>query len=271
MDNFKHNDGRVLRLGKGDKRDDPRNLKFERYQIKGVADPPPAVNWYKSVAQWGMMANDLLGDCTIAAPGHAIQVATVNTGEMVTLSDEQIIHYYESWDGYVPGDPNSDQGGVILDVLNHWRNHRGRKPNGRPKHQGMSGHKLLAFCEVNPLNNRHVKKAIEQLGVLDIGIQLPISAQDQVGRVWDLVGDCKKDPDCFPGSWGGHSVAVAAYDVNGVTVITWGELQVMTWRFWNAYVDECYALLMAAMLDAGLGFTGFDLEQLRVDIGALSN
>ena len=40
------------------------------------------------------------------------------------------------------------------------------------------------------------------------------------------------------------------YDPEGVTFITWGELQRATWAWWNRYVDEAHALLWEANLPA---------------------
>ena len=38
---------------------------------------------------------------------------------------------------------------------------------------------------------------------------------------------------------------VVAYDVRGLTVITWAEAKRMTWTFLDAYCDEAYAVLSA--------------------------
>jgi len=93
---------------------------------------------------------------------------------------------------------------------------------------------------------------------------LPISAQDQVKnhQPWSVppggtTGDGK------PGFWGGHTVPVVAYDARGVTVVTWGALQMMTWSFWEAYCEEAYAIISTDYL-TGKKTTpqGFDMQQL---------
>jgi hypothetical protein len=203
-----------------------------------------------------------------AAVGHGDQVVTLNTSEgMKTPADQLILNLYEKACGYVPGDPNTDQGGVILDVLNYVRKHA-------LGHKEGSYHKkfpLLAFAAINPSNLVHVKQSIYIFETVDIGINLPITAQSQVGRVWDVVGDPNNDPNSQPGSWGGHSVIVSAYTPTTVTCITWGQLQVMTWRFWNAYVDEAYALLYNARLDAISGQAPQAAQQLQEDLAAVTN
>jgi hypothetical protein len=97
---------------------------------------------------------------------------------------------------------------------------------------------LHAYASINKNNINAVKQAIALFGVVDLGIELPISAQAQVGGVWDVTNG----PNAQPGSWGGHSIVVAAYDASGLTGITWGALQKMTWAFWDAYVDEAFLL-----------------------------
>ena len=97
---------------------------------------------------------------------------------------------------------------------------------------------------------------------------LPVSAQSQVQnhQPWSVppggtTGDGK------PGSWGGHAVPVVAYDSRGVTCVTWGALQSMTWSFWEAYCEEAYALLSNDYL-SGKKTTpqGFGLQQLQADL-----
>ena len=104
-----------------------------------------------------------------------------------------------------------------------------------------------------------------------IGVQLPISAQAQVQnhQPWSVppggpIGDGK------PGSWGGHAVPVVAYDSRGVTVVTWGALQMMTWSFWEAYCDEAYAILSNDYLDGKKKApSGFSLQELQADLADL--
>jgi hypothetical protein len=257
-----------MKLGKRPPRKDERTLQFANY-VAGLPAPPPACSWFQGVTQWGMMLNDELGDCTCAAYGHGAQVVTLNStiGE-VTPPDVLILNLYERTCGYVPGEPNTDQGGVILGVLTYARQHAlGRKSHPYPRHKKFP---MLAFTEVNFRNKTHVQQAIQYFGVVDIGLQLPLSAQSQVGNVWTVVGNPIANPSSQPGSWGGHSVIVAAYDSTGLTCITWGQLQKMTWEFWLTYVDESYALLYKFWL-SHLGPYQLTLDQLMSDLKAVTN
>ncbi len=135
----------TMRLGKRPRRDDPRTLKLARYLLPGAwaaaIAPPSSCDYTRGIKGWGMMLNDKLGCCTIAAVGHAVQIWTANASKEITVPDSTILSYYERWDGYNPQDASTDRGGVELDVLNDWRQ------------QGFSGHSLDAYVSVG-LGNR---------------------------------------------------------------------------------------------------------------------
>jgi hypothetical protein len=237
-----------MKLGKKPRRYDPRTLRLARYLTPQLPPPPPAVTNSQGIANWGMMLNDTLGNCTIAGVAHAIQVWTLAKGNEVTVPDPTVLQYYEQWDGYNPSDPSSDQGGVELDVLNDWRQ------------QGFADHSLLAFADPDPQDSLHVRQAIWLFGGLYIGLQLPISAQTQ--DVWGV----DTSPNGQPGSWGGHCVFVPDYDADSLTCITWGQLKKMTWQFWGTYCDEAHALLSPDWQPAA----GFDMAALQADLSEVT-
>jgi hypothetical protein len=234
------------KLGCRPPKKDKRTLMLATYMTESLPAPPPSVDWTKGITEWGMMLNDVHGDCTIAGVAHATQVFTANTTGITTIPDATVLSYYQQWDGYNPSDPSTDAGGVELDVLNLWRQ------------QGFSGHSLIAYCDVDPANQVHVKQAISLFGGLYIGLQLPISAQNQ--DVWDVVEN-------DGGVWGGHCVFVPKYDENGLTCITWGELKVMTWAFWSKYCLEAHALLDKDWLGSmSQDPAGLNLQALQADL-----
>ena len=49
-----------------------------------------------------------------------------------------------------------------------------------------------------------------------------------------------------PNPYNGHYVFVVGYDTTGVTCITWGRKQKMSWKFFEKYTDEAYAVIDAA-------------------------
>ncbi|MGO9776838.1 MAG: hypothetical protein ACLQGT_03240 [Terracidiphilus sp.] len=242
-----------MKLGRKAIKTDTRTLAFGDYLTPALPPPPPAADWTKGITSWGMMLNDTLGDCTIAGCGHALQVWTANTSGIVTVPDPTIESYYEQWDGYVPGNPSTDKGGVELDVLNDW------------KKNGFAGHTLLAFADPKPAILVEIQQSIALFGGVYIGLSLPLTAQTQ--DVWDVVkGGAAK---AKPGSWGGHCVYVPKYDQNGFTCITWGQPKTMTLAFWKKYCDEAHTLFGQDWLTAKGAPSGFDQAQLQSDLASI--
>lgn len=253
-----------LKLGKKPPRRDPRTLSLSKY-IAAMPAPPAECDWLSGISSWGAMLNTQLGDCTIAAVGHAIQVWTGVTGNVCTVSDAAILQAYERWAGYKPSDPGSDQGAVVIDILNRWR----KEGFGDP---GLT-HTLPAYTAVDPGNREHARQAMLLFGGIYLGVELPVTAQRQIGSLWDVVGDPTSDPESQPGSWGGHAIFCPAYDQEGVVCITWGAPQKMTWAFCDAYVSEAYALLAGGtdwVLPGGDTILGFDLATLEQDLSAIA-
>lgn len=246
-------DHSMMRLGRKAIKRDTRTLAFGNYLTPALPPPPPAADWSKGMTDFGMMLNDTLGDCTIAGCGHAVQVWTANTGTETTLPDSSILAAYEQWDGYDPNDPDTDQGGIELDVLNDWRKN------------GLAGHSLLAYADPSVASLDEIRQSIALFGGVYIGLSLPLTAQTQ--DVWDVVADGGVHAE--PGSWGGHCVYVPSYDQNGFTCITWGKMKTMTLAFWNQYCDEAHTLLGQDWLTTKGSPVGFDQAQLLSDLKAL--
>ena len=245
-----------LKLGRGPVVKDARTLQLLRYLTTALPSPPPLYSLATVVRAWPMYGNDRLGDCTIAAIGHMIEAWTAALGKVRRLTEATVLRFY--WRTGTPpsstgraGGP-TDDGRVELEVLKAWRS------------KGIGGHKILAFTALDVADHTLVKVGAWMFGGLYIGLALPVTAQTQ--PVWDVVGDGKTGP-AAPGSWGGHAVDVVAYDEQGLTVVTWGALVRMTWAFWDAYVDEAYAIVSRDFLTAkGETPEGFDLQALLADL-----
>jgi len=244
----------TIKLGKKAARHDARTLQFANYvKVTAPPAPPKLEDWTKKVGNWPMMLNNTLGDCTCACAGHMIEEWTTYakpTG--YTPTDPQILQAYEAVGGYVPGQPNTDNGAVILDVLNYWRQ------------TGIAGHPIRAYVSVDPKNHPEVIDSTYLFGNCYLGVQLPLSAQTQT--VWSVPPGGATGQGA-PGSWGGHAIPVVEYDARGLTVITWGAKKRMTWSFLDAYCDEAYAVLSDDFIAAtGQAPNGFELAQLDADL-----
>jgi len=254
-------DPRKLKLGKQGARHDPRTLLLAAYVTPTLPTPPDSFDLSTKVsAPWGMMDNDQIGDCTCAAAGHLLMEWTANAGKkMFTPTNKQIVAAYSAITGYNPQTGSNDNGAVEIDVLNYWRQ------------SGIAGHKISAYVALEPSNHNHIMDSVYIFEGCYIGLQLPTSAQAQVQnhQPWSVppggaTGDGKL------GSWGGHAVPIVAYDSRGLTCVTWGALQIMTWTFWEAYCDEAYAILSADYLNKNKEAPqGFNLPQLQADLADL--
>jgi hypothetical protein len=241
-------------LGRKAVKTDTRTLRLAKYLPSSLPSPPPAMDWTMEISSFGEMLNNQIGDCTIAGLGHAIQIWSANTSTEITLPDTTIQSAYEDWCGYDPNNPDTDRGGIELDVLTDWRR------------DGLGGHKLLAFADPSVTNLTEVRTAIDLFGGVYIGLNLPISAQTQ--EIWDNV-DSGNGKDNVAGSWGGHAVFVPAYDTSSFTCITWGTLKKMTTDFWLTYCDEAHALLSPDWIAQTVPPGRFDLATLKADLALI--
>jgi hypothetical protein len=230
-------------------------LKLASY-VANVPDPPVERDWLAAVTNPGEMLNDSLGDCTCAALGHLIQIWSANSGQQIDVPDAAVLAAYKVVGKYVDGDPSTDNGAVVTDVLSLART------------VGIGGYLIDAFVGLDQRNEKHIKQGIDLFGAVDIGLDLPITAQTQ--DVWAV--DLGAGEDSRRGSWGGHSVIVGAYDADGLTCITWGEKKRMTWQFWNDYTSESYAMLGSLWVNAKqLAPSRFDLVTLKADLAAVAS
>jgi hypothetical protein len=238
------------KLGKLAPRVDVRTLSLARYVDPArLPQPPPALDLADRVDAWPMYANDRIGDCTTAAAAHMIEAWTAEaTGVAVEVTESSVLR---AFDRVKIVDPLSgEEGAVELDVLRDWRSH------------GVGRHRIGAYARVSTRDHHLVRAATWLFGGLYIGLQLPLSAQEQA--TWDWRGSLSGADR--PGSWGGHAVDVVRYADAGLTVVTWGQLQEMTWSFWDRYCDEAYCILSHDFLVGDLAPNGFDLGALRRDL-----
>lgn len=238
----------------------PKRMRAARL-MDSLPAAPPARDWIAAAAaqcggDFRMLLNDRLGDCTIAdGPGHCAQIWTANNGAMVTPPDADILTGYEKVDGYVEGDPSTDQGGIETDVLAYWKAH------------GIAGSKLDDWIPVDPRNLDHIRKVVDRYGVAYIGVSLPLTAQDQPIWTLDISGGAKAEA----GSWGGHCVSISAYDSASFDVITWGMRQKMSIDWFLAYCDEAYAPLCKALwCPKGTAPSGYTAADLDADLAAVA-
>lgn len=223
---------KLFKLGKADARRDERNLKFATLL---AASPPKLPKRYDfDVTHAGiptpMFANDDYRDCVIAGRAHqTLRFEDIEQGSVLMISDKDVLREYLKETG------GRDTGLVVLDSLDQWRQ-KGWKV-------GTKRYYLRAYAELTPRDHEEIKRAIFADVGAGVGLRLPKSAQQQMqtGQPWDVT----TGPDAKPNSWGGHYVYLVGYTPEGPVCVTWGRKQQMTWRWFDKYCDEAYALFDA--------------------------
>jgi hypothetical protein len=175
-----------------------------------------------------------------------LQEWSVYAGQpILTMPDEEIRRVYNILS------PN-DWGCCLLDVLAYWKN------------TGIGGNKIDGFTEVGTGNLANIETAIECFGSCYIGVSLP----DDYSEDGDWI-----DVTSPPNPANGHCVVLLAYDRNNALfkVATWGSIRNMSYKWFQKYNDESYAVLDNIELIQAAGKTpeGFDWQTLQQDIRAL--
>lgn len=229
-------------------------LRFGSY-ARSLPAPPDSQDWLTRVTDWPMYLNDNLGDCTAAEVAHQIEQFTqYGQGAVVKVADNDVLALYEATGGYIPGQPNTDQGAYVQDVLKYWRKNE------------VAGHRIAAYASLDVGNLTQVRQAISLFGSINVGFTFPSSAMDQfnTGDPWDVV----------PGSQpqGGHCVMVGGYEPGLLSCVTWGAVQGLTERFWRTYVDEAWVIATREWVSGATQHTpqGLDLATLGADFASLT-
>jgi hypothetical protein len=239
------------KLGKLPPKMDPRTLLLENYVPARFPKPPARVNHISRVKRWPMYANDRLGDCTCAAAAHMVQSWTAYARRRdVTLPSREVVAAYYAITG------GKDDGAVCLDVLNFWRKN------------GIGGDRIVGFAKLRNADVALAKLSIDLFGSCYLGLALPKFAL-ATRKHWDVppggaAGEAR------PNENNGHCVPAVGYDGEQVFIVTWGRLKAMTWRFYEAYMDEAYAVLNRDWIEKNRKApSGFRFETLEKDLSRL--
>jgi hypothetical protein len=259
MTTIEEQDGRKLGKKPGHVEDD-RHIRLASLLTVQV----PVATWRIAtrLTEWPMLGNDELGNCTCASlGGHRIMAQEWSSGQrdVIPITTADVIDFYSRAAGYVPGRPETDQGAYLIDPLKVARRDGiGREADG-------TRHTIYAYAQVDlPTTyaaSIEFRVAARLFGGVYLGLALPRSAQYE--GTWKMTADP-------PYSWGGHAVWLIGYDANGLTCVTWGEEQRMTWDWARRYVDEAWVVITEDFINR-LGRTpqGLDRAALALRLAAL--
>lgn len=247
-------------------------LSLKAYLAKALPNPPPLWNWQRlaknSLSQ--MYLNDSLGDCVIAATGHAEGVFTgnANNGNPIILTNDQIISLYSAIGGYDPsktqpdGSNPTDNGCDIQTALSYW----GTKGL-------ISGqHEIQGYLAVNPSDMIELQLAIFLFENLIFGLELPdnwISPFPEFsGFVWDVAGS--GDPN------NGHCILGFGFNHLGINVSTWAMEGLMTYAAISKYCSdvnqgEVFTVISQDSINKAIARApnGFNWNQLLRDFNSI--
>jgi hypothetical protein len=244
----------TLFYGKKDPVAEPK-LKLKDYLTAPLPTPPPNFGWDYLVKDWGMLANDSVGDCVIASGLHETLLWRASAGQPTNLTPQCALDNYSAITGYDPAKPSTDQGTDMQTAANY------RVKHGLVDADGNT-HQIAVWIGIT----------LDQLaavtwifGAVGIGIQVPAYCQDQfsAGQPWTVQKANAKIE-------GGHAIPVVG-DANGMfKVVTWGQIQLVDPNFLAQYMDEGFCYLSTEELANGVNLDGFDLAQLQDDVKQLA-
>lgn len=253
--------GRTVKLGRRNPTSRPK-LHLKNY-LTALMTPPASCDYSAKVLPvlTDIMGNDQLGDCVIAGGYHIVGVETGNAGAAFHANSAQIIADYSAIGGYVPGDPNTDQGCELPTALAYWQ-----------KHGFANGTKLLGYLAVDATNRTEVELACWLFENLYFGMALPDHWINPFpagnGFLWGESG--ASDPN------NGHCVMGMGYDAHGVKIDTWGLLGTITWAAIARYASatsggELHVMLSPDQLAKGQlkAPNGIDWSAIVADFDAM--
>lgn len=250
----------TFKLGKKPARRGAVRLKFASYANAAALPPLPASFGHDALIgarQWGMLANDRYGDCVWAGAAHETMMLAREAGVTVAFSDAGVLGDYTAVTGFDPANPETDQGTDMQQAAEY------RRSTGVIDAQGTR-HKIAAYLALEPGNVEHLYQATYLFGVAGIGLQLPSSAlaQSKHGEVWSVVDGAPIE--------GGHYVPLVGRRADGLHVVSWGVVQVMTEAFLQQYCDEAIAYVSLECLIDQKSPEGFSYADLISDLAALA-
>jgi len=235
---------------------DPSKPKLRlRRKAQRQLDVQPSADWLSAVSQWGMLANDRVGDCTMAAAAHiAIAVDKYGQDNDLQITDEQVLEAYSAVSGYDPARPETDVGATLQDACDYWHK------------IGISGNKITAFAWIDPKDLNLIRSAIAVFGSVYVGMWVTQEAMDQFdhGQPWTTTNRRSRQ-------LGGHCIQLGSYDADTFTAVTWGQTQKLSVAFQKRWIDEIVVPIDLDWLrKTGTSPAGLDVAQLNSDYESLT-
>lgn len=217
-----------------------RTLKLRDFLRPELAVPHNSDNTDGMVYDSDPLANDVLGVCGIAAPGHFERWEDQLCKRPTVVDGEAVTAEYRNF-GYIPGDPTSDNGVYALDVFKRWRR------------DGLFGRKIDAFAQVDYFDRDQTQAASFALGGTFLCLNLP--KRVKAGSIYEA--DVWEVADDDGGPLGGHMVLLQGDSGN-----SWGKKIAIPHPFVLRYCFDAFAVVSRHGLREGRAFSGLDIDAL---------
>jgi hypothetical protein len=242
-----------MKLGRVQSKADARTLWLEHYVTQELPSPPQQ-EYLEANASWPMLGNDRFNCCTSAAAGHMVHHWTAANGSSILLTDEDILRAHAQLTG-----DHLLECVTMLDALKLWRR------------IGIGEHRIHAFVSAQPKDAAQLRQIIYLFGAAYVGLDLPnfVCGPDPLlwpEAAWVMPAEATAEA-VAPQSENGHCVTAIGYDEDGVYVVTWGRMKVMSWEFYERFNFETYAVLSADWVDRDrTSPSGFSSQALLRDL-----
>ncbi len=255
-----------MKFGKKPARPNSIKLKFaDVIDATALPVPPASFGHTRMIpkAAWGILANDMYGDCVWAGAAHEEMLFNrAGRHGNVAFTDANVLQDYSDCTGFDPNDPYTDQGTDMQEAASY------RRKVGIIDAQGTR-HKVDAYCEIGVRDLSQLALGTWLFGATGIGVAFPESAFDQFERGVPF--------DVVPGGspiLGGHYMPCIGRHKDGHHVlITWGHAILATSAFLREYMDEavCYLSRDVVIDHKNKTDEGFDLAKLDFFLGSLQS
>jgi hypothetical protein len=230
---------------------DPYRVTIPFHRVVDVSKiaVPDNFGHYGQVKEWGMLGNDKYGDCAWASGAHESILQNAANNRVVAYSDASVLSDYSAATGFSPGLPYSDQG-TDLHALYQYRQQVGLLDAAGNRH------KIGAYLELEPGNPEELEVAVFLFGAAGLGITVYDWTQQQfgAGKPWDYVRGGNLE--------GGHAVPVAGRNSGFWEIVTWGQVQPATNKFFQKETTEVFVAITDDYLSGDKSPEGFDREAL---------
>lgn len=235
-------------LGRLPRKGDERDILSERvFRMLRASEIPERFRPYRPKRPYPREAyhNDTEGNCTRASQAiAAIRLELLEQRRRIAIPASEVTRVYRDMTARLYG--GGDTGAYETDALSEWRRPEltFNDAKGRP-------YTIDAYTRENVADKDAIRGAIVQSAgrILKVCANMPKGWRGK--DVWDA--PIRREDftgPWLPGSWGGHSMTVAAndegvvYDGDGLYIQTWDDApRLVTWPAFFAYFDEAHRVV----------------------------